>query len=303
MSWTDIEDAVHRAICLASGYGSDQVIWSFQDRNAPELDYVVLTLGGEMQVGRDWTYIEQDLTRPAGQEIRINVSGVREVSLQVEVFTSDVYGDDAARRIAEVIRSRLRLDSVRHGLNKAGVSPFDSDPVQWLPDIPTARFRGRAVLNVRCYVPSNVFEDVGYIARVRGLIFPSGVISYSGTSGIPYSYGVGSAAGTLDVYWGLAVPATIDETFIESLSGNALAAGFIRNIAFGAGDGTQKAYYAFPASYGTPTVFRDHTTGIEIPNTLVGDDVAVIGDDGVSRNYDVWATDDFPTVAFTEQVA
>lgn len=192
MSWVDIEDAIHRAVCLASGYPSDNVIWSFQNRNAPDLDYIALSLGGEIQVGRDWTYIEQDLTRPAGQEIRVNVSGTREVALQVEVFTSDVYGDDAARRVAEVIRSKLRLDSVRYGLNRAGVSPFDSDPVQWLPDIPTARFRGRAVLTVRCYVPANVFEDVGYIARVSGRIYPTGYAAVSGTSGIAYEYTVSS---------------------------------------------------------------------------------------------------------------
>lgn len=192
MSWTDIEDAVHKAVCLASGFASDQVVWSFQDRNAPDLDYIVLSFGGEMQVGRDWTHIEQDLTRPAGQEIRLNHSGIREVALQLEVFTSAVYGDDAARRVAELIRSKLRMDSVRYGLNRAGVSPFDSDPVQWVPDIPTARFRGRAVLTVRCYVPSNVFEDVGYIARVTGRIYPTGYLGVSGTSGIAYSYTVGS---------------------------------------------------------------------------------------------------------------
>lgn len=193
MSWADIEDATHKAIRLASGYASDQVFWSHQNFNAPTLDYVLLTFGGELALGQDWIRITQDLTRPVGQEIKLDVRGVREVPLQIEVFTSDVYGDSAARRVAEMIRTKLRLDGVRHGMRRAGISPFDSDSVQWIPDIPTANFRGRAVLTVRCYVPViDCYEYVGYIATVRGLIFPSGVAQYSGSSGISFSATVGS---------------------------------------------------------------------------------------------------------------
>lgn len=188
MSWTDIEDATHKAICLASGYGPSNVTWSFQNKNDPTLDYVNLTFGGEIGIGQDWVRITQDLTRPAGQEIKLDIRGVREVPLQVEVFTTAVYGEAAARRVAEKIRTKLRLDSIRYGLRQAGLSPFDSDPVQWVPDIATTNFRGRAVLNVRCYVPvMDCYEYVGYIASIRGHIFPSGVAQYSGTSGIAIS--------------------------------------------------------------------------------------------------------------------
>ncbi len=194
MSWADLEDATHKAVCLASGYGSDQVIWSFQNYNAPTLDYVRLSFGGEMALGQDWIRITQDLARPVGQEMKLDVRGIREVALQIEVFTSDVYGNASARRVAEQIRTKLRLDGVRHGLRKAGLSPFDSDMVQWIPDIPTANFRGRAIVTVRCYVPvRDCYEYVGYIATIRGHIFPSGVAQYSGTSGIAIdSWAVGS---------------------------------------------------------------------------------------------------------------
>lgn len=194
MSWEDIERATHKAICLASGYAADHVVWSFQNFNAPSLDYVLLTFGGDQPLGQDWIRITQDLNRPVGQEIKLDIRGIREVQLQIEVFTSDVYGNAAARRVAEQIRTKLRLDSVRYGLRKAGLSPFDSDMVQWIPDVPTADFRGRALVNVRCYVPvMDCYEYVGYIARIRGFIFPSGVVQYSGVSGISMSgYAIGS---------------------------------------------------------------------------------------------------------------
>lgn len=192
MSWEDIENAVHKAVCLASGYASDKVVWSFQNYNAPTLDYINLTFGGEIALGQDWIRITQDLTRPAGQEIKLDVRGVREVPLQIEVFTEDVYGNSAARRIAEQVRTKLRLDGVRYGLRKAGLSPFDSDSVQWVPDIATANFRGRAVVTIRCYVPvMDCYEYVGYIATVRGRIMPTGAMSYSGSSGFAFTGTVG----------------------------------------------------------------------------------------------------------------
>jgi hypothetical protein len=194
MSWEDIENATHKAIQLASGFTADQVVWSFQDYNAPTLDYAVITFGGEVAIGQDWVRITQDLTRPAGQEVKLDIRGIREVPLQIEVFTSDVYGNASARRVAEQIRTKLRLDGIRAGLRKAGLSPFDSDPVQWVPDVPNANFRGRAVVTIRCYVPvMDCYEYVGYIASIRGHIFPSGAAQYSGTSGIAIvSWTVGS---------------------------------------------------------------------------------------------------------------
>ncbi len=303
VSWVDIENAMQTAISKASGFTADKIIWSYQDFNEPALDHVVITFGGEIAIGQDWIRLTQNLNRPNGQEIKQDIRGVREVPFQIEVFTSAIYGDSAARRVAELIRTKLRLPDVRYGLRKAGISPFDSDPVQYIPDIDSANFRGRAIVNVRCYVPvMDCFEYCGYIARVRGWIHPTGMLAVSGTSGFPFNYGIGTTAGTLAVYWGLAVPASITEAFITGLSDDALAAGFARTLQFDAGDGTMKAYYAFPSTFGTPVVFRDAYTGFGIPNTKVGDEIDVTDELGVIRPYDVWATDDFPTVAFSEQV-
>lgn len=181
MSWVDIENAMHSAIVRASGYPAERVIWSFQNINAPTEDYIEINFGGAISIGQDWIRNKQDLNRPNGQEIRQDIHGVREVPFDVSVFTSDTTGDAAARHVADLVRTKLRLDSVRSGMRKAGVSPFDASPVSWVPDIPNADFRGRAAFTQRCYVPViDCFEYVGYIARVRGTVYPSGLYGYSG---------------------------------------------------------------------------------------------------------------------------
>lgn len=178
MSWEDIENAMQSAIVKASRFDARNVLWSYQDSNQPADDYIVIRFGGETTIGIDRIATEQDLTRPNGQEMKQSVRGVREVPLEIEVFTTDTTGSDSARRVASLITSRLRLDSVRAPLQKAGISPFDPGPVKYIPDIPSVKFRGRAIVTVRCYVPViDCDEYTGYIARVRGITTVIGEVS------------------------------------------------------------------------------------------------------------------------------
>lgn len=193
MSWADIENAMQFGVSRASGFPSDRVFWTYQNVNEPELDHITIGFGGEQTIGIDRLNITQDLYRPNGQEIAQEIQGVREVPFEIECFTSATLGDFAARRVLELTRTKLRLPDVRRRLRLAGVSPFDPGPVSYVPDIPSAEFRGRATCTVRCYVPvMDCVEYVGYIARVTGTVFPRGWIGgQSGASGLPFDYTVG----------------------------------------------------------------------------------------------------------------
>lgn len=191
MSWETIEYAMHAAVVMASGFPADRVIWSYQNKNAPPDDYIEISFGGLRQVGLDWMRADQDLTRPNGQEIRQVISGVRETSFDITVFTSRTTGSQAARHVAELVRTRFQRDDVRHIVRKASVSPYDSGPVNYAPDMPNVDFRGRATVSMFCYVPLiDCVQYVGYIARIRGVVYPqtaAGVpISFQGSSGIPF---------------------------------------------------------------------------------------------------------------------
>ena len=190
MSWIDVENAVQRAFVMASQLADQRVTWAYQDVNEPAQTHVVLNFGGDVVVGLDRVQITTDLTRPNGQEIKMEVKGVREVPLEVEVFTDDTSGDYSARRLADQIRTRLVLPSVRDTMARVGVTPFDPGPINWIPDPPVGRYRGRAHFTVRCYAPvMDAFEYVGYIARVKGMIFPVGWRGVSGVSGFAFDSG------------------------------------------------------------------------------------------------------------------
>jgi len=90
------------------------------------------------------------------------------------------------------------------------------------------------------------------------------------------------------VYFGSATPGAHDEAFIEALASSALASSRNRTISVSATAG-QRAYYAIPSSYGTP-VFT--IGGFVTTHTLMAT-VSVTNVNGVTQNYDLWASDIF----------
>lgn len=184
--WEDIENYIHAAIVLATGYDSDQVIWKHQNYNAPEVDYATIALGDVIPIAQDFTTYETNLSRPAGQEIKQSVVGVREVPLELEAFSSSTLGNASARAVLEKARTGLRLPSVKYSLRKGGIAPFDLGSVAFIPEIRNTGFRGRAICTIRCYVVMpEVVEYCGYINRVVGTFRYWGVSGYnnSGVSG------------------------------------------------------------------------------------------------------------------------
>jgi hypothetical protein len=191
--WEDIENYIQAAIAAATGYAIDQVIWKHQNYNAPETDYAVIELGDVIALGQDFVRYSTNLSRPAGQEIKQSILGTREVPLEIEVFSSSVIGNTSARSVLEKARTALRLPTIKYGLRKGGIAPFDLGTVNFIPHISNTGFRGRAVCSIRCYVVMpEVVEYCGYISRVRGTYrywvgasgYSGGVSGYTGTAAI-----------------------------------------------------------------------------------------------------------------------
>lgn len=98
------------------------------------------------------------------------------------------------------------------------------------------------------------------------------------------------------VFYGVAVPGTLNEAFIEALASSALGSGFARTIVYPDAGGTKKLYYAFPASFGTPSTFT--SGGFSVPFSLVAT-VTVTNSFGVALSYSLWASDNILNAAFT----
>lgn len=168
-TWTQIRDGIQGAITTASGLSASKVIWRYGNAMAPAEPYVTLSLGASLVQGIDWIDAETDLLRAAGQEIALTAAGFREVALQIQCFTTSTADSSDALALAETIRGKLLLPATRDALAAVGVVPFAPDTVNYVPDVPTVNFRGRATLDVRCSMPAQaVVEYCGYIASIEG---------------------------------------------------------------------------------------------------------------------------------------
>ncbi len=106
--------------------------------------------------GVTWAFVA------AGSEIALTTAGVREVALQIEVFTAatvEAVGKATALSVLDKILGKLRLPTARGAFAAVGVVPFDPGPASYIPDLVSVGFRGRAVSDVRCRMPARAFAE------------------------------------------------------------------------------------------------------------------------------------------------
>jgi hypothetical protein len=115
--------------------------------------------------------------------------------------------------------------------------------------------------------------------------------------------GAASVAWYSRAFYGHAVPATIDETFIEALSDSRLQSSMAQSYAFGSPGAGERLYIAVLAGFADLTTFRDQNNDT-FPMSKVAADVAVTNAHGIALTYDVWSSDNFiEGYAFTVTVS
>lgn len=121
-----------------------------------------------------WNYVAP------GGEVAITVGGVRNVALQIEVWSSsliDQVAQPTALSTCDAIVTRLRLPLARQALAAVGVAPWAPGPTQWIPSIVSIGFRGRATCDYMCRMPARALQEfAAYIASVTvGVDVGSGI--------------------------------------------------------------------------------------------------------------------------------
>ena len=159
MGWTEIHNATQAAIMSASGLDSQHVIWKYGNGNQPTDPYVALSFTISKTVGRDFLVTKTIPSNPVETRIRQRLHGTREVGLQIEAFNGNLYavtGD--AMDLAERTKAALSMPNVMAQLAAVELSTFDPGDIQNIPAVENAKFRGRALCMVRCYVPAPLLE-------------------------------------------------------------------------------------------------------------------------------------------------
>lgn len=178
LSWEDTENAIRQWVKLASGLDDQHVIWSDQSGPRPTAGHITISIGDTTQVGAvDELQALTDLGRPAGQEIELQVTGLRVMGISIQAFTPKVTGFDCARALLSRVQTGAMLPSIRAVLDSVDVSVFDSGTVRSIPALLGTKFEGRGVLDCRAYVVEQISEFTTFIEKVE-------TTSYMGPPGL-----------------------------------------------------------------------------------------------------------------------
>lgn len=168
IAWTTIEDAIYDWIFAATGLAT---IWGEQDSPQPVYPYASLrVIAGPTKVaGQDEERITYDGGQPLGQEIGIEVAGLREmtVSIQVHARESDALSTNHPRDMMTRAQSSLGLPSVLSALHVAGLSVIEEGAVQNVSEAIEDTWISRAMMDVRFGLAASIMERTGYIKDVE----------------------------------------------------------------------------------------------------------------------------------------
>lgn len=151
----------------ATGLAEGQVVFSDQRASAPDEDYVTVRVDGPGDANgppaRTQAY---DGGRPAGEEVRVTVSGPVELLVYLQGFGGQAAGGRGGHAILTLAKERLQLNPALGRLKAAGLTVLDFGRVSNLPRVSSGAMEGRASLDLRLLASSGSSYDTGYIATV-----------------------------------------------------------------------------------------------------------------------------------------
>lgn len=165
------ENAIHAWVVAASQLAAERIIWSEQAGPRPAGPHVSLQVMDVRQRGQAAVTVRDAPSPTPGAEIEHAVGLVGRATLSVQVFAGVSGGaptaPDGARSIADRLRTRSWLPSIRTALNEAGVGILSFGSVTSLPGMAGGLFEARATLTVELALTAQASETGTIIETVE----------------------------------------------------------------------------------------------------------------------------------------
>lgn len=167
IDWTTVEIAIHAWFSSATGL---PVIWEDQEAPRPPLPYGTLKViaGPTKLFGADEHRITYDGNQPDGEEIGIEVAGLRQMTVTAQVFLKRLgaNGSSGAKDYTTRAQSALGMPSYLAGLQAAGLSVIEEMAPRDLSGVDSGTWLARSAMDVRFGLAASVTERTGYVETV-----------------------------------------------------------------------------------------------------------------------------------------
>lgn len=164
MNERDIKQALRTWIRNISRLADDKIVWSEQDVSRLSGQFITMRLGDLTALGSaDEVTHDYDATRDAGQEIEITVNGQRSLVLSLQCFGE---ASQTPRSVLSTLKTSLSLPSVLDLFEAAGLSCYDTGPIQNITALLETIFEPRAAMEIYLYCSEIVSERTTFVETV-----------------------------------------------------------------------------------------------------------------------------------------
>lgn len=157
IDWTTLQGAL---TTWASTYSGLDAVWSGEPDGWEPKAFVWLDIANVEALGVDVLAYLQDTDADEGEDMVPMVSGNRIVTVAVAVISRDQTPNETARHYLEMLRTSLRLESVKVALRAAGCAFVDASATEVRDEVFEDRKESRGAFSLRiATVVNTVFRD------------------------------------------------------------------------------------------------------------------------------------------------
>lgn len=167
IEWVTVRNAIHAWISDATGIPAARVIPADQNGPRPATPFAEFTTEVE-RVGQDWVDVDDAAAPVSGGEIDHKSRGTRRMVVRVRVFGGDATGSASSRALVSALIGTHILPTRQAALRAAGVGVAEFSRVTNVGGvINSTKIEPRAMLDITCFLSSEVTEAGTYIANVQ----------------------------------------------------------------------------------------------------------------------------------------
>lgn len=158
------EGAVQACVVAATAFPGSKVIWANQTRTRPARPFVELYVTEDRTHEHSEHAVRDNPAPLAGQEIFIDLTDHRDLTVQMRAFSSEVTGSLKAMNVANQIRRYFHTEACQAGLGDIAV--VDRGPIRDATLVLESEHEGRAILDIVFRLGDLFSEATTYIQQV-----------------------------------------------------------------------------------------------------------------------------------------
>jgi hypothetical protein len=165
MTWEKVENAIARAVRIASGLSESQVLWDYHDGARPtDKPFIAMHIASD-QLTSDRPEVSQVYDSTRGKIVATYLYN-RELLVRLVAYGKANAGAYSTRAVLAETQNALSNESVKRHLDEAGLALIDRGNISAAPVLFDSSWENRSIVELRFRLRDFSQEALDYVASV-----------------------------------------------------------------------------------------------------------------------------------------